>query len=565
MFARFFQSIFNHGVSKTMDMYLVNRIRRINVAWFILFILILFSICFGALSSNYVSVVRDSIMLVLTLSVTIFVPVGKKTQLNSTLLMAILYVGFASAYIIEHSMSPPLILALYLLFPLAAASIMGRQAVYISALLAVTLVLLNILASEISYVHLGLFDTIVFYMVYILMTFASTFIEKTTRIMYSNMKVSRMKMEDQIVQQDEFISRLSHKLRTSLGNLTLINNLVHDGRLNSEQQELMETLRASTNTLVEDVNQLVEIASPGNLDYKKSIIPFDLAQVLRESLDILTSGNDNRNGIEIRNMAPMSHLLIGDPSLVRSLIVNIFRSLEAYRFEDRPISLELDILNEQPGQIRLKFTFSTRSPLAGEMIRQVDDLKRGVSQPPSSLSNAFHLLAESECELNATEDNGNLYLGFFQDFTKDLTREIRPNQEITPGRAGRKGVALNDAKVLLVEDNEINQKIVLLSLNRRVREIDVAANGKEALELFGSKQYDMILMDIMMPVMDGLTATKKIREIESTNESHTPIITITANALAGDRDNCLAAGADDYIAKPFQAEVLIKKMKNLLA
>ncbi len=73
----------------------------------------------------------------------------------------------------------------------------------------------------------------------------------------------------------------------------------------------------------------------------------------------------------------------------------------------------------------------------------------------------------------------------------------------------------------------------------------MAANGKLALEMFGSKQYDMILMDIMMPVMDGLTATKKIREIESTNESHIPIITITANALAGDRDNCLAAGADD--------------------
>ena len=89
--------------------------------------------------------------------------------------------------------------------------------------------------------------------------------------------------------------------------------------------------------------------------------------------------------------------------------------------------------------------------------------------------------------------------------------------------------------------------------------------AKIALEMFGLKQYDIILMDIMMPVMDGLTATKKIREIESTSNSHIPIITITANALAGDRDICLAAGADDYIAKPFQAEVLVKKMKSLLA
>lgn len=126
------------------------------------------------------------------------------------------------------------------------------------------------------------------------------------------------------------------------------------------------------------------------------------------------------------------------------------------------------------------------------------------------------------------------------------------------------GTLLKDAKVLLAEDNIINQKIVLLSLQKVVRQIDVATNGKEALELFGLKQYDLILMDIMMPVMDGITATKKIREIEATTERHIPIIAVTANALAGDRENCLAAGVDDYIAKPFTAELMINKMKNLL-
>ncbi len=127
------------------------------------------------------------------------------------------------------------------------------------------------------------------------------------------------------------------------------------------------------------------------------------------------------------------------------------------------------------------------------------------------------------------------------------------------------GIALKNAKILLVEDNIINQKIVLLSLKNQVNHIDVAANGKEALEMFGVKQYDLILMDIMMPVMDGIVATKKIREIESTSDQHIPIIAVTANALAGDRENCLAAGVDDYIAKPFSAEVLIKKMRDLLA
>ncbi|HPX06475.1 MAG TPA: response regulator, partial [Tenuifilaceae bacterium] len=120
------------------------------------------------------------------------------------------------------------------------------------------------------------------------------------------------------------------------------------------------------------------------------------------------------------------------------------------------------------------------------------------------------------------------------------------------------------ANVLLVEDNLINQKIVVLSLKKIVKNIEIANNGKEALDKFGTSKYDIILMDIQMPIMNGIVTTKKIREIESSTNSHTPIIAITANALLGDREECLAAGMDDYISKPFQIEVLIQKMRNLL-
>lgn len=125
--------------------------------------------------------------------------------------------------------------------------------------------------------------------------------------------------------------------------------------------------------------------------------------------------------------------------------------------------------------------------------------------------------------------------------------------------------ALEDANILLVEDNSINQKIVILSLKNKVRNIEVASNGKEALDKFGTTKYDLILMDIQMPVMNGIVATKKIRELESSTNSHTPIIAITANALSGDKEACLAAGMNDYISKPFQVEILLQKMRNLLS
>ncbi|HPI46284.1 MAG TPA: response regulator [Tenuifilaceae bacterium] len=147
-----------------------------------------------------------------------------------------------------------------------------------------------------------------------------------------------------------------------------------------------------------------------------------------------------------------------------------------------------------------------------------------------------------------------------KDITYNSTQTTITAEKITQ----KTSVDLGSANVLLVEDNLINQKIVILSLKKIVKNIEVANNGKEALDKFGTSKYDIILMDIQMPIMNGYVTTKKIREIESSTNSHTPIIAITANALLGDREECLAAGMDDYISKPFQIEVLIQKMRKLL-
>ena len=120
---------------------------------------------------------------------------------------------------------------------------------------------------------------------------------------------------------------------------------------------------------------------------------------------------------------------------------------------------------------------------------------------------------------------------------------------------------LKDVNILLVEDNSINQKITLLTLKPLVNNIDTATNGKEALDKFGTSNYDLILMDILMPVMSGLVAAEKIRALEGTTNAHVPIIAITANAMLGDKERCLSAGMDDYISKPFQPSALIEKIK----
>jgi osomolarity two-component system sensor histidine kinase NIK1 len=112
--------------------------------------------------------------------------------------------------------------------------------------------------------------------------------------------------------------------------------------------------------------------------------------------------------------------------------------------------------------------------------------------------------------------------------------------------------------ILLVEDNLLNQRIVTFSLKKFNHDVVIANNGVEAVEHFRVKKFDVILMDIMMPVMDGLEATVKIREFENINqiEKRTPIIALTANTMDNDRDKCISYGMDEFMAKPFDIEKL---------
>lgn len=113
-------------------------------------------------------------------------------------------------------------------------------------------------------------------------------------------------------------------------------------------------------------------------------------------------------------------------------------------------------------------------------------------------------------------------------------------------------------KILLVEDNILNQRIVTLTLKKFNHEVTIANNGVEAIDHFKERNFDVVLMDIMMPVMDGLEATVKIREIETQNnmDRRTPIIALTANTMDNDREKCLSYGMDEFMSKPFDIEKL---------
>ena len=120
-------------------------------------------------------------------------------------------------------------------------------------------------------------------------------------------------------------------------------------------------------------------------------------------------------------------------------------------------------------------------------------------------------------------------------------------------------------RILLVEDNLVNQKVASRLLENQGHSVVIAENGRVALDVLDSSKFDLVLMDVQMPEMDGLTATAEIRRQEVGTGKHLPIVALTANAMKGDRERCLEAGMDGYVSKPVEAHLLLREMAEVLA
>ncbi|MCK4747312.1 MAG: hypothetical protein KAT15_09760, partial [Bacteroidales bacterium] len=358
-----------------MDQAKMNRIKRINLLYLIVILLLLISILWASLTEKTLVLALDTGFLVSTLAIFFFIPASRKPNLNSLLGLSLIGLMFLTGFHYDFGVEAALILAFYLLFPLAAVSVNGKNGIYIPIALGMTILVLNSIPQVQSFIHLDLYNALIFFSIYVLIIFLALFIEQSIRVLLTNLKKSKSQIEDQVVQKAEFISKLSHKLRTSLSNITLINNLVNDSRLTSEQKDLVETLKASTNNLIEDVNNIVEIASPGIIDYKKSIIAFDLTRVLEEAVGILRSGASYREEVTVERFDHLTHFLIGDPSLVRSLVVNIVKGLSIYNQTATQVILHMNNLKETPSQVRLEFRFTIQSDLGKDLGIYVEALK----------------------------------------------------------------------------------------------------------------------------------------------------------------------------------------------
>ena len=385
----------------------------------------------------------------------------------------------------------------------------------------------------------------------------------------SDNKISDIQKETEI--KNKFISQLSYQIRTPLNNIMGIGNLLNETQLDQRQKDWLETIIASANNLISVVNIISSsVTSSGIVNAKQNNVnvSFNMQKTMDNVIQLFIGQSEEYNIGLKPNMEP-EYIFEGDPIQIKQIFMTLIDNI---------------IVNKKAEKINIFVSYRIKQ----ETERQYDvyfevkvsdhfdfDLEDERNTGKLNFSISSQLIAMTGDKLKVTHDNNFTIFTFKLSFNKSSLTEIKDStsanvsektdQKDASSRDTSK-VDLKEAKILLVEDNLINQKIVILSIQKLVKSIDIANNGQEAVDKFNDSKYEIILMDLQMPVMDGIQATKKIREIEVEKRIlPTPIIAITANALAGDREHCLSSGMDEYISKPFQVEMLVSKMKNLLA
>jgi len=471
------------------------------------------------------------------------------------------------------------------LFPLIAIGLLGYFRGSLASLAFAILAAIGFfipLSINVGY-ELELAVKINFFLSFFIVTAMAYLFEKIRQISINELEKQVLDQQNANKLNEQFIANMSHQIRTPLNNIMVISSILEtSGTLDEKQKDLIDTIHASTNNLANVVNSMVEISNVNLKERGDIYVPFNLHGTINSTLRLFSTQYDSDTSFNLKIDDSIPDTLSGDPVKLKQIFLTLIEILKHKSSGKTIIFIKVTKQGETPEEIIINFRIDSNRPILLPMNEGRSLFVTNETIYSSASTQAYIELLDLTITQKIIESNGGeLIINLSpQDavfnFTYALRKEVltptvtaseistEPEQDTGKPLLPKVGMELEQASVLLVEDNLINQKIVVLSLKKLVKNIEIANNGKEALDKIASSRFDIILMDIQMPIMNGFVTTKKIREIEASSNTHTPIIAITANALLGDKEECLASGMDDYISKPFQIEVLIQKMKNLL-
>lgn len=354
-----------------------------------------------------------------------------------------------------------------------------------------------------------------------------------------------------------FLASMSHEIRTPLNGVLGMLELSLEGELSPTQRHQLEIAQNAGQSLLALLNDILDISKVEAGKLALEVIPLDLKS-LAEECAVIHREQARRKGLDfqvaVSDALPARHL--GDPTRIRQVLNNLLSN--AIKFTDEG-SVKLDIRPGAEGVVievsdtgigmseeQLKRVFSPFSQANTDTTRRYGGTGLGLA-----LCRQLVERMHGQIRVDSSEQTGSRFLVSLPlpEYQPD-PEQLRP----PPDRAPVQSEPAPRCRILLVEDNRVNQIVATGLLQKLGHDVDHAEHGERALSALAARDYDLILMDCQMPVMDGFEATRRIRR--EPRWRHLPIIAVTANVMEGDEQACLAAGMDDYLTKPYSRQRL---------
>lgn len=365
----------------------------------------------------------------------------------------------------------------------------------------------------------------------------------------------------------DFLRRISHDIRTPIngirGMIEIGNHFPEDMEKQTECREKVMSASGFLLDLVNDVLDMSKLES-GEIIFEDQI--FDLRELI-DSICNVTETQAMEHGLAFsKNEIRLEHnYLIGSPVHIRQILVNLISNAVKYNRNHGFVCFSYEELGAEPGTDQTVIRFTCQDTGIGMSEEFQQQMFEAFSRENSETAIKGTGLGLSIVKKLTDKMNGTIFVqskkGVGTTISVELPFTLSPKAEVAAEKAEEKQWSVNGLKILVVEDNELNMEIADFMLSSEGVQVTKMWNGLEAVQAFeksGKNEYDAILMDLMMPIMDGLTATKRIRQLAREDAKHIPIIAMTANAFSDDIEQCKESGMNAHLAKPIDAEILVR-------